>query len=93
MFMQYGIVYDIMVKNKTYVNGISTEEAEYIVANAASYEAERLQKFLTGLFDLELDPTLTYCDNQSCVNILENLFLHDNSNHIEMKYHYIQDMV
>ena len=36
---------------------------------------------------------LVYCDNQSCVKLLKNLVFHDKSNHIEIKYHYIRDMV
>jgi hypothetical protein len=45
------------------------------------------------LFDLELEPTSIYCDNYSCVKISENLVFHDKSKHIEIKYHFIQDMV
>ena len=34
-----------------------------------------------------------YCDNQSCVKLSENPVFHDKSKHIEIKYHYIKDMV
>ena len=50
-------------------------------------------KILSDLFDLQLDVTCIYCDNQSCVKLLENPVFHDKSNHIEIKYHYIRDMV
>jgi hypothetical protein len=50
-------------------------------------------KFLAGIFDLELESTLIHCDNQSCVMLSENLVFHDKSNHREIKYHYIQDML
>ena len=50
-------------------------------------------KLLSNLFDLQLDATCIYCDNQSCVKLLENLVFHDKSTHIEIKYHYIRDMV
>jgi hypothetical protein len=33
------------------------------------------------------------CDNQSCIKMMENLVFHDNSKHIEIRYHYIRDMV
>jgi hypothetical protein len=36
---------------------------------------------------------LIHCDNQSCVKLSENLFFHDKSKHIEIKYHDIRDMV
>jgi hypothetical protein len=54
-----------------------TTKAKYIASSVASHEAVCLRKLLTGLFDLELEPTLIHCYNQSCV---EN---------IEIKYHYI----
>jgi hypothetical protein len=78
-----------MVKKKINVSGLNTTEIEYIEASVASHEAVWLQKLLACLFDLELEPTLIYCDNQSCVKLLENPMFHENSKHIEIKYHYI----
>ena len=72
---------------------LSTAEAEYAAACSASCEAEWVRKLLSNLFDLQLDATFIYCDNQSCVNLLEKPVFHDNSKHIEIKYHYIRDMV
>ena len=40
-----------------------------------------------------MDATDIYCDNESCIKLKENLMLHDNSKHIDIKYHYIWDMV
>ena len=45
------------------------------------------------IFDLPLDATCIHCDNQSCVKLSKNLVFHDKSKHIEIKYHYIRDMV
>ena len=72
---------------------LSTAEVDYVVACSASCEAVWLRKLLFDLFDLQLDATCINCDNQSCVKLLENLVFHDNSKHIEIKYHYIRDMV
>jgi hypothetical protein len=72
---------------------LSTVETKYIATSVASREAVWLRKLLAGLFDLELEPTLIHCDNQSCVKLSENPILHDNSKHTEIKYHYIRDMV
>jgi hypothetical protein len=41
------------------------------------------------IFDLELEPTLTHCENKSCVKLTENPVFHDMSKDIEIKYHYI----
>ena len=72
---------------------LNTSELEYITANVASCEATWLRKLLAKIFDLELEPTLIHCDNQSCVNLTENLVFHDKSKHIKIKYQYIRDMV
>ena len=40
-----------------------------------------------------MDATEIYCDNQSCIKLTKNPVFHHDSKHIEIKYHYIQDMV
>ena len=45
------------------------------------------------IFDLHLDATCIYRDNQSCVKLSENPIFHDKSKHIKIKYHYIKDML
>ena len=72
---------------------LSTTEVEYIAACSACSEAVWLQKLLSGLFDLELDATCIYCGNRICIKLSENPVFHDKSNHIEIKYQYICDMV
>jgi hypothetical protein len=71
---------------------LSTTEAEYIALSVAVLEAVWLRKLLTDLFDHEMDPII-HCDNQSCENIFENPVFHDRLKHVEIKYHYIRDMV
>ena len=72
---------------------LSTAEAEYIAACTACCEAIWIRKLLAGLFDLRLDETTILCDNQSCIKLSENPVFHDKSKHIEIKYHFIHDMV
>ena len=72
---------------------LNIAEAKYIAACSASCEAIWLRKMLTGLFDLEMDATVIFCDNQSYINMTENLVFHNNTKHIEIQYHYIRDMV
>jgi hypothetical protein len=72
---------------------LSTTKVEYIVACSASCEAIWLRKLLTGLFDLEMEETTILCDNQSCIKMTENPIFQDRSKHIEIRYHYIHDMV
>ena len=72
---------------------LSMAEAEYIVACSTSCVAIRLQKLMSGLFNLELDTTMILCDNQSCIKMTENPVFHDRSKHIEIRYFYIRDMM
>ena len=72
---------------------LSTAEAEYVATCSASCEVVWQRKILSDLFDLQLDATCIYCDNQSCVKLSENPVFHDKSKHIEIKYHYIRNMV
>jgi energy-converting hydrogenase A subunit M len=37
--------------------------------------------------------TLILCDNQSYIKMTENHVFHDKSKHIEIRYHYIRDIV
>ena len=79
-------------RKQSYV-ALSTAEAEYVVACLAICEAVWMRKLLFDLFDLQMDATCIYCNNQSCVKLLENPVFHENLKHIEIKYHYIRDMV
>jgi hypothetical protein len=72
---------------------LNTLEEKYIAACSASCEAKWLRKLLTSLFDLEMEETSILCDNQSCIKMTENPVFHDRSKHIEIRYHYIRDMV
>jgi hypothetical protein len=42
---------------------------------------------------LEMRATAILCDNQSCIKMTENPMFHDRSKHIEIRYHFIRDMV
>jgi hypothetical protein len=72
---------------------LSTAKAEYMAACLACTEVVWLRKLLSGLFDVELDATSIYCDNQSCIKLSLNPVFHDKSKHIGIKYHFIRDVV
>ena len=52
-----------------------------------------LRKLLSDLFSAKLEPIVIHCDNQSCIKLSENPVFHNRSKHIEMRYHYVRDMV
>jgi len=64
-----------------------------MAASLASCEAVWLRKMLFSLFGECLEPTLIYCDNQSCIKLTENPVFHDRSKHIDIRYHSIRDYV
>ena len=72
---------------------LSTAEAEYIVASMASCEAVWLRKLFNEFFGFTLDTTVILCDNQNGIRLSENPVFHDRSKHIDIRYHYIRDMV
>jgi hypothetical protein len=65
-------------------------EAKYV---ARCREVVWLWKLLYGLFGLKLEVMCIWCYNQNCMKLSKNLVFHDRSKHIEIKYHYIKDMV
>jgi hypothetical protein len=72
---------------------LSRTEAEYITLSLIVHEAVWLHKLLVDLFEHVLDFTIIHYGNQSCVKISDNPVFHDKLNHIEIKYHFIRDMV
>ena len=64
-----------------------------MVASQAACEAIWMWKILVGLFGQRMDPTVIYCDNQSCIKLSENPVFHDRSKHIDIWYHHLRDCV
>ncbi len=64
-----------------------------MAASQATCEAIWMRKILVGLFGQHMDPTVIYCDNQSCIKLSENLVFHDQSKHIDIQYHHLRDCV
>ena len=71
----------------------STIGAEYIVENAATCQAILLRRILTYLNEKQEDGTKIYCDNISSIALSKNLVFHGRSKHIEIRYHFIRELV
>ena len=69
---------------------LSSTEAEYMAASQVACESIWMRKILVGLFGSSMDPTLTHCDNQSCIKLSINLVFHDKSKHIDIWYHHLR---
>lgn len=72
---------------------LSSTEAEYISLSEASREAVFLQALLRELVMLSFCRITLYCDNQSAMQLAVNHVHHKRSKHIEVRYHYVRDMI
>lgn len=71
---------------------LSSTEAEYVAISEASREAVYLRNMLGELVENFSCITL-YNDNQSAQKLCLNPALHKRSKHIDIKYHFIREMI
>ena len=69
---------------------LSSAKVEYIAASMATCEAIWIRKLLVDLFGQKVETTVIHCDNQSCINLFENLMFHDSSKNIDIKNYFIR---
>ena len=72
---------------------LSTMQAEYIAASDWSREAVWLRTLLQDLGSAQTGPTLLQCDNESAINLAYNPLAHKGSKHIDLRHHYIRELV
>ena len=93
MLFWVGFGSDVMVQLKVAVSSIEFSGSR-VHGNQSSYcEAIWLRKMLFGFFGQLLRPSVIYCDNQSCIKLMENPVFHDRSKHISIIYHFIRAYV
>ena len=71
---------------------MSTTEAKYIAATKACKEAIWLAHLVRDLGIAVEIPTL-HCDSQSAILLAKNPVFHAKTKHIEVKYHFIREML
>ncbi|KAL5538278.1 hypothetical protein UlMin_045948 [Ulmus minor] len=74
------------------VVALSTTEAEYIAATEGVKEAMWL-KGLVGELGCMHDKVEVFCDNQSSIHLTKNQMFHERTKHIDIKLHFIRDVV
>ncbi|XP_076901612.1 uncharacterized protein LOC143556071 [Bidens hawaiensis] len=72
---------------------LSSTEAEYIAVTGAACQAIWLRRILEDLDLQQEGPTVIFCDNKSTINLSKNPSHHSRAKHIELKYHFIREMV
>jgi hypothetical protein len=71
---------------------LSTKKVEYMVATHESKETVWLQRMCSGIgFDQRAMKVI--CDSQSAILMAKNHAYHSKTKHIDVKYHFIRDMV
>ena len=71
---------------------LSTAEVEYIAAGSCCSQLFWIKKILTD-YEISQDTMVVYCDNSSAINISKNSVQHSETKHIEIRYHFIRDLV
>lgn len=78
---------------KQSVVALSTTEAEYIAAALCACQCVWLRRVLEKLGFEEKTGTVIMCDNSSAIQLSKNPVLHGKSKHIEVRFHYLRDLV
>ena len=71
---------------------MSTTEAEYIAASEACKEAIWLAR-LVGDLGISIEVPTLHCDSQSAIMLAKNPVFHAKTKHIDVKYHFIRDVL
>ncbi|KAE8700517.1 hypothetical protein F3Y22_tig00110556pilonHSYRG00215 [Hibiscus syriacus] len=74
------------------VVALSTTEAEYIAVTEAIKEAMWLQGMVEEL-GIQQKVLTVFCDNQSTIHLTRNQVFHERSKHIDVKLHFVRDVV
>ncbi|XP_047326340.1 secreted RxLR effector protein 161-like [Impatiens glandulifera] len=71
---------------------LSTTESEYVAATEAFKEAIWLRVVLSEIGFLDKN-MVVFSNSQSAIQLCKNHVFHDRTKHIDVKFHYIQDIV
>ena len=78
-------------QEKNFVS-LSTAEAEYIAAGSYCTQLLWMKKLLDD-YGIPQDTMCAFCDNTSAINLSKNPVQYSKSKHIEIRYHFIRDLV
>ena len=82
-----------MLSLKQKVVALSTCEAEYVAAAIAVCQAVWLRRLLGELTGVEAHPSALMVDNQPAIALAKNPVLHDQSKHIDIKFHSLRTVL
>nr|GEZ98961.1 retrovirus-related Pol polyprotein from transposon TNT 1-94 [Tanacetum cinerariifolium] len=91
VFMVHGCVVSWKATLQ-HVVALSTTEVEYMVLTKVVKESIWLQGLLIEL-GINLRSVVVSCDNQGVIHLLKNEMFHERIKHINVRYHFIRDIV
>ena len=71
---------------------LSSTEAEYVAVTDAFKEVVWLQGLLQEIHLLQ-SKVVVHSDNQSAIHLSKNLVYHEHTKHVDVRYHYVRDLV
>ncbi|KAL1212165.1 Retrovirus-related Pol polyprotein from transposon TNT 1-94 [Cardamine amara subsp. amara] len=71
---------------------LSTAEVKYIALGSCCTQLMWMKQMAAD-YGMIYDSLLIYCDNESAINIAKNLVQHSRTNHIDIRYHFIRELV
>ncbi|KAK1590971.1 hypothetical protein Q3G72_000097 [Acer saccharum] len=71
---------------------LSSSEAEYIAGGSACTQLLWMKQILKD-YEIEQGKMTLYCDNLSAINISKNPVQHSRTKHIDIRHHFIRDLV
>lgn len=72
---------------------LSTTKAEYVSAGNGACQAVWLRNVLKSIGCEQKGKTVLLCDNSSTIKLSKNAILHGRSKHIQVRYHFIRELV
>ncbi|XP_047952717.1 cineole synthase 1, chloroplastic-like [Salvia hispanica] len=75
------------------VTALSTAEAEYVAATSSACQGLWLRRVLADFEQEQKQATGIFCDNRSTVAIAKNQVMHGRTKHIDIKFHFIRDLI
>ena len=72
---------------------LSTAEAEYMSMAHAAQTAIWLRRLLNDLGFVQRSATKIHEDNQGCIAMAKNPVNHERTKHIDIKYHFVRELV
>jgi hypothetical protein len=92
VFLLHGGAVSWTTKRQEIIS-LSTTESEYVAATYAAKEALWLRSLLSQLFDVVLEPTTLFSDNQSAIALTKDHQYHARTKHIDIRFHFIRWIV